>query len=141
VVGLGHASQLLEVRFAVKIAERISRRIGRFAFAVLLAVPTLAAAQDVIKPAAPPAVAVPVDGAVAPAVDGAVAPVVAANAEPKVVATKPDPKDPDAIVCKWETDSGSRIKATKHCASRRQWAESSREISKTYQNQPNAQSQ
>ncbi|MGL4541337.1 MAG: hypothetical protein ACRCUI_02365 [Polymorphobacter sp.] len=115
------------------IAERTGRCIGHFAVALLLAVPTLAVAQEAAKPAAPPAVAVPVEATVAT--------VAGANAEPKVVAAKPDPKDPDAIVCKWETDSGSRIKATKHCASRRQWAESGREISKTYQNQGNAQSQ
>ena len=98
--------------------------------AAMLAVP--AVAQDVVKPAAPPAVAVPVDAAAAATASEPAKP------EIKVTATKPDLKDPDVVVCKWESDTGSRTKSTKICATRRQWAQNGREVAKQYQNQGNA---
>jgi len=115
----------------MKIGVAGYRRLGVAAMAAMLVMPTVALAQEVVTPAAPPAVAVPVSGDAAAESRP--------NAEPKVVAAKPDPKDPDAVVCKWERDTGSRTKSTKICASRRQWAANAREVSKQYQNQPNAQ--
>ena len=106
-------------------------RLGIAALAAMLVLPTVALAQEVVVPAAPPAIGVPVAGDAAAQSRP--------NAEPKVVATKGDPKDPDTVVCKWERDTGSRTKSTKICASRRQWAANAREVSKQYQNQGNAQ--
>ena len=48
-----------------------------------------------------------------------------------VTGTQEDKKDPDQVVCRKETDTGSRIKATKVCMSRRQWAEQGREASRS----------
>ena len=47
-----------------------------------------------------------------------------------VTGTKEDVKDPDQVVCRRETDTGSRIKSTKVCMSRRQWAEQGRTAQK-----------
>ena len=43
---------------------------------------------------------------------------------------KPDPSDPDVVICRRELDTGSRIKSTKVCMPRRQWSELSREAGK-----------
>lgn len=102
------------------------RHLTLIAAVALLAAP--AWAQDVVKPAAPPTVAVPV--AAAPAGAAAVKP------EIKVTATKPDPTDPDTVVCKVETNTGSRIASTKRCQTRRQWAEQSREVQKMIMDKP-----
>mgnify|MGYP000937993180 CR=1 FL=1 len=99
------------------------RHLTLIASAALFATPALA--QDVVTPAPPPTVAVPV--AAAPA---------AAKPEIKVTATKPDPTDPDAVVCKVETNTGSRIASTKRCQTRRQWAEQAREVQKMIMDKP-----
>ena len=101
------------------------RHLTLIAAAALLATPALA--QDVVKPAAPPTVAVPV------AADPAAT---AAKPEIKVTAAKPDPTDLDAVVCKVETNTGSRIASTKRCQTRRQWAEQSREVQKMIMDKP-----
>ena len=103
------------------------RHLTLIAAAALLATPALA--QDVVKPAPPPTVAVPV------AADPAAA-VKPANPDIKVSATKPDPTDLDAVVCKVETNTGSRIASTKRCQTRRQWAEQSREVQKMIMDKP-----
>lgn len=95
--------------------------------AVLMTAPL--AAQETVKPAPPPTVAVPV--AAAPT---ATAP--AARPEIKVTATNPDLKDPDVVVCKTETNTGSRIASTKRCQTRRQWAEQAREVQKMIVDKP-----
>jgi hypothetical protein len=105
---------------------------------IALGLATPGLAQDVVKPAAPPTVAVPVAVA-APA--AALAPAATtAKSEIKVIATKPDPNDPDTVVCKRESDTGSRIKSTKVCASRRQWAAMGREITKQIRDTANVSS-
>lgn len=105
-----------------------------FAIAVLAVSATLyalpLAAQELVTPAAPPSIAVPV---------AATVPLAAAEAPKlpiKVSATKDDPKDPDAIVCKTETNTGSRIATTKRCQSHRQWTEQSREMQKLLMDKP-----
>ena len=103
------------------------RHLTLIAAAALLATPALA--QDVVKPAPPPTVAVPV------AADPAAA-VKPASPDIKVAATKPDPTDLDAVVCKVETNTGSRIASTKRCQPRRQWAEQSREVQKMIMDNP-----
>ena len=59
-----------------------------------------------------------------------------ASPDSKVAATKPDPTDLDAVVCKVETNTGSRIASTKRCQTRRQWAEQSREVQKMIMDKP-----
>lgn len=56
-----------------------------------------------------------------------------------VTGAKEDLKDPDQVVCRKETDTGSRIKSTKVCMSRRQWAEQGREASRSIGSMSSAQ--
>ena len=55
-----------------------------------------------------------------------------------VTGNKEDPKEPDQIVCRREADTGSRIKSTKVCMSRRQWAEQGREAARHINSMPSA---
>jgi len=110
-------------------AVRILTVFSMAATTMLFALPT--SAQQLVTPAAPPSVAVPVAPAAAPA--AAAEP---AKPEIKVSATKVDPTDPDAIVCKTDTNTGSRIASTKRCQSRRQWTEQSREMQKALMDKP-----
>lgn len=79
------------------------------------------------------------DPAPAPAAPAAAAPTAAAPAPITVTGTnKEDAKDPDQVVCRREVDTGSRIKTTKTCMSRRQWAEQGRETSRAIAAMPSA---
>ena len=96
-------------------------RMGAAVAAVMAAGAALAQA-----PAAPVAPAAP-EAHAAPA---APAPITVTGAN------KEDVKDPDQVVCRRETDTGSRIKSTKVCMSRRQWAEQGREAARAINAMP-----